>query len=151
MSRAVSLLGGLLCLGLAGASGYWASRTPAARTTRPQTGIAVEPEQHDFGMVAPDQVVTATFRVVNHGPGAVTLADPMKSCTCASAVLDRRELAPGEAATLTVHWRTAGKDGRTRDTVALQYSSAATFNQPVVVLMTLAGTVRPSPIVSTKE
>lgn len=141
MSRTASLLGGLLCLGLAVASGYWTARSMFAGPGPAASGVVVEPAEHDFGTVAQGQVATATFRIVNHGPDAVTLGELMRSCACASATLDRQELPAGETATLTVGWRTGERVGRGRNTVGIPYIRKAIPDQPVVVFATVTATV----------
>lgn len=151
MGRAGTVLSGLVCLGLSAASGYWWLQSRSATASANLTGVVVEPAEHDFGAVEQGPTLYTQFTVTNHGPGEVTLGEPMKSCACASAELDRRYLRPGESATLTVGWRTAGKVGRSRETVAIQHSGPATANQPVITLATVAGTISPPPTLGSKE
>lgn len=73
------------------------------------------------------------------------MADPMKSCSCASVTLDARTLDPGQSAKLVVAWRTGEKLGPVRDMVAVQFSTSATRGLPDIRAVQLATVVRAKP------
>jgi hypothetical protein len=118
VSRVLSSIGGLVCLGLAGAAGYVAFDTAEPLPApAPLPALVVEQPVHDFGVVGQMEAHHAEFRLVNHFPTAVDVIGVAGSCSCAEATVNPRRLEPGQAATLTVAWRTGGKRGRASDSV----------------------------------
>ncbi len=57
MSRMASLLGGVLCLGLAGASGYWSIRPTPPPPVVVEPGLVIEPATKQFGEVSSSDVL----------------------------------------------------------------------------------------------
>lgn len=65
--------------------------------------ISLDKKKHDFGVVARAAgIVTTTFVVRNTGTDTLEIGDLSTSCSCTSAKLDSRVIAPGETAVLTV-------------------------------------------------
>ncbi|HET6574589.1 MAG TPA: DUF1573 domain-containing protein [Fimbriiglobus sp.] len=121
MSRVFAILGGLCCLGVAGAAGYAALApdvAPPNADTKPY-GLIVEEPVRDLGTVGQMETLHAEFRLVNHFPTAVTVKELLKSCSCAEAQVSPERLEPGQQATLTLGWRTGGRRGRSSEVVTI--------------------------------
>lgn len=60
-------------------------------------------KEYDFGMVKQSQgTLTAEFTVVNNGSETVVIDALPASCACTQASIDKKEIAVGESATITV-------------------------------------------------
>lgn len=121
MARVLALLGGIGCLGIAGAAGYQALVSEAAPSVNPPkpTGLVVEEPMHDFGTVGQMETLRAEFKLTNHFPAAVTVKDVIKSCSCAEVAITPERLEPGQSATLMIGWRTGGRRGQSSDLVTV--------------------------------
>lgn len=83
----------------------------------------LEPEQN-LGIVGLNETRSGSFTVVNDTDQPITLGEPLKSCSCANAVLDRRELAPGEQCSLTFTIQTGSRRVPRVETIALLFTTA---------------------------
>ena len=81
----------------------------------------LESEKH-FGTVGLNEDIQGTFTVVNDSDRAITLSEPMKSCSCTSAELGTRELAAGERCTLTFAVKTGSRRVPRVETIGLVYT-----------------------------
>lgn len=60
-------------------------------------------KEYDFGVVKQSQgIVTTEFEVVNNGTETVVIDSLPASCACTQASIDKKEIAPGESATIKV-------------------------------------------------
>lgn len=121
MVRVLTLMGGLACLGIAGAAGYQAlalQEVPPAGPAK-AVGLVAEEPVHDFGNVGQMETLRAEFRLTNHFPTAVTIKDMIKGCSCADAEISSERLEPGQEATLTIGWRTGSRRGKTSEVVTV--------------------------------
>ncbi len=104
------------------AAGLWfAVSTRALPSARiPGAHISVVPLEHDFGIIRQSGgSVSAAFTVQNTGTEDIVISGTPASCSCTSAVVDRRTLKAGESAVLTVtfdpnyHFEDSGRFFRT--------------------------------------
>lgn len=67
--------------------------------------LVLSPLEYDFGTVRQsDGVVSAVFGLYNDGGEQVTITGTPASCSCTSAEVDKKTLAPGERGKLTVQF-----------------------------------------------
>lgn len=142
MGRLVSLLGGLLCLGLAGASGHWAVRGNSSKPipVKP-TGLVIEPPAKQFGEVSSSDVLWAEATIRNPFDRPITIEDVSKSCSCVESDVGSRELPAGGSTALRVGWRMAGKWGPVRETVNVRYRVG---EESFFGALTLSAVVKPN-------
>lgn len=67
--------------------------------------LAVVNREFDFGKIHQSGgIVSTTFELLNDGDENVIITDVIASCSCTSAEIDKKTLAPRERGTLTVHF-----------------------------------------------
>ncbi len=65
--------------------------------------IVIEPAEYDFGKILQSGgTVETSFVVVNKGAETMRVSDVLTSCSCTSATINKRSLAPNERAELKV-------------------------------------------------
>lgn len=102
--------------------------------------MTVEPSVVSFGAVGSADTLWAEAVVTNRFAEPLIIEDVSRLCSCVQSGVAQKELAPGEATTLTVGWRMAGKRGAARETVMLRFRvGERTELTPFV----LTATVRP--------
>lgn len=105
---------------------YWAkplAQDSSASLPAEEEVYLLEPEQQ-MGVVGLNEQISGTFTVVNNTERTVTFDEPMKSCSCASAGLERRELGPGERCALTFAIQTGSRRAPRIETVGLNYTTS---------------------------
>jgi hypothetical protein len=79
-----------------------------------QTGqIELSATEYDWGTIPNTAAVSQMFEVRNTGQGDLEILGVSTSCGCTTAEVDRRQLAPGEIAGLTVTYDPRVHDGAT--------------------------------------
>lgn len=67
--------------------------------------LVVSPAEYDFGIVKQSGgIVSAVFDLYNDGSEDVVITSTPASCSCTSASVDKKTLAPGERGNLTVQF-----------------------------------------------
>ena len=122
----------------AGSLAHWAflrraapeliARAPSASragASQPRSGtIYISEPALRFGHVGLNDTIRGSFTVVNDTDQSVSLAEPMKSCSCTAAELDRQELPPGEQCTLKFALHTGIRRVPRVETIAVTYAVA---------------------------
>lgn len=139
MSRVFLSLCGLMCLGLAGAVGYFAL-IPIKPRQAPPIALEVEPAIHEFGVAGQMETLRAEFRLVNRFPTAVDFTDLLRTCSCAHATVAPERLEPGQSATLTVEWQTGNRRGKASEVVTVY---AVGEEGPIAVQVQLTAEIEP--------
>jgi hypothetical protein len=124
MTRAASLLGGVLCLAASVGVAFGGWYRPAL-TPRVAEGLVVNPPVHDFGTVSQGDTLPAEFVVTNNYRRPVVLTELTKHCSCVQPTAAKTTLAPGESTTIQVGYRTLGKRGRVSETLGILYQVGA--------------------------
>ena len=104
---------------------FWANAAvPVAPPTPTPTSVTILEPDKNHGTVKLNESILDTFIIVNPTDRAIAFNEPMKSCTCTAAELDRRELGPGESGKLTVSIQTGSRRVPRVETVGLLYTIA---------------------------
>jgi len=67
-----------------------------------KNAVVLSPAMHDLGVVWQGETKTATLHLSNDSEGNVSVRSIEGSCKCQDIAIDKRDLRPGEAATITV-------------------------------------------------
>ena len=122
---------------------------PAADDDPPPPPLTAAEADRDLGRVAEGGPLTAAFRLVNGGGGAVDFTGATAGCSCQSVEGLPDTLAAGDAATVMVAMKTRGRVGRQRGWWELAYRDAAgadrTLRLTVTATVTAAGKLAPAP------
>ena len=103
------------------AAGADAPAPAAARAPR----IAVEPAAFDFGHLRPGHRVQRQFVVKNFGSAELEISGVSTTCGCTAALLDRKTIKPGRAATLRVTFDTRDDKGKVARSVLIESNDPA--------------------------
>ena len=105
-------------------------------------------DTHDWGKVKPkDDPLKATVKIVNEGNEMLKITDVRPGCGCTTAPLDKKELNPGETASMDITLKLGAASG------LLTKSITITSNDPnngTKVLYLKADVVRPIQILPTQ-
>lgn len=75
--------------------------------------------QHDFGEVQEGKTVEYDFSFDNSGNSTLKIGDIKTSCGCTAALINKKDLAPGEKGTLNVKLNTANRNGKMSRTITI--------------------------------
>ncbi len=84
----------------------------------PATVYLLEPEKN-LGVVGLNEEIHGSFTIVNGTSKSVVLSEPMKSCSCTNAALEKRSLAPGERCSLGYTIKTGSRRVPRVETIGL--------------------------------
>ncbi len=99
-------------VGLAVAGAVESGLYPRVAGRRSTTPLAVEPAVIALGVVGPNESHQVTATVTNTGREPARLVHTSMACSCTQVEVDKQTLAPGEAATVSLSWRTGMEAGR---------------------------------------
>lgn len=71
-------------------------------------GLALKAKQHDFGNVQYGDTVRTSVALTNTGADPITIEKLRTSCDCTKAVVDRKNIPPGESAKVEVSFDSDG-------------------------------------------
>jgi hypothetical protein len=81
--------------------------------------IQVDESEHDFGTIKAGEEIAHEFRFTNTGTADLIITDVKTSCGCTAAVTSAKTIAPGEAGSLKVTFKSAGRKGRQNKTATI--------------------------------
>ncbi len=108
----------------AGTYGYYFALPKPEGDRLPMAEIS--PATHDFGEIEFGAVVSYEFTIVNNGETDLEIRRVATSCACTSADTDKKLIAPGDSAVLTVVY----------DSAAMGRSHAAGREERIVYIRT---------------
>ncbi|MFA8434578.1 MAG: DUF1573 domain-containing protein [Marinifilaceae bacterium] len=76
-------------------------------------------EIHKFGAVSEGEILVCNFYYKNSGSEALIISDVETSCGCTAVKWDRKPLAPGKEAKISVEFNSAGRYGKQYKTVSI--------------------------------
>lgn len=106
-----------------------------AKENNEQSGAMIYlPEvQHDFGKVKEGEVVTYSFTFQNKGKLPLEIKNIQTSCGCTAAVVDQKNLNPGESSTIKVNLDTKNRQGRMTRTVTIVSNDMEQPNKVITI------------------
>lgn len=106
---------------------YWFAapvpQSPPQVTPPVRPGVYLSETQKHVGEVGVNGEIRDYFTVINDSDRTVILGEPMKSCSCTVADIERRELAPGERCRLDFAIRTGTRRGPRAESIVLMYAT----------------------------
>jgi hypothetical protein len=102
---------------------------------RGDAGLRCVPPSVDLGEIRGGPVRQHRFELVNEGTDAIEILDLPRSCGCLEPRLDRRNLRPGEKASLLVDLRTSGQPNGLRSwNLRVRYRDGSTVREELLIL-----------------
>ena len=84
------------------------AKTGGDKQTRSPRVTVVSGERYDFGEMDQAATMTHVFEIRNDGDAVLALEQLHVSCKCTSALLEKKELKPGETTRVTMKWDAKG-------------------------------------------
>ncbi len=112
---------GILMLVAAGATAF----AGTAQINKSGPRMEIEPSDHDFGGVKPNQELLHVFTVSNVGTEPLEIRRISTSCGCTAAIAKTRVLDPGESTTLEVALETRKYKGVIEKSVSVASNDPA--------------------------
>ncbi len=99
----------------------------AAQRSKNKSGprMEIEPSEHDFGGVKPNQELLHVFTVSNVGTEPLEIRRISTSCGCTAAIAKKRVLSPGESTILEVTLETRKYKGVIEKSVSVASNDPA--------------------------
>jgi hypothetical protein len=119
--RALYLVGILILV----AATATAITSTAQRNNKSGPRIEIEPSDHDFGGVKPNQELLHVFTVSNVGTEPLEIRRISTSCGCTAAIAKTRVLNPGQSTTLEVTLETRKYKGVIEKSVSVASNDPA--------------------------
>lgn len=98
----------------------------------PGPAITFEETTHDFGDIFQGDKVSYVFKFENTGDEPLIITDVRVTCGCTVPDWPRDPIAPGESASLTVKFNSAGKKGRQNKVISVVSNSVSPVNQVTI-------------------
>jgi len=76
-------------------------------------------EEHDFGRIIQDEVVSFSFKFKNVGKSDLIISSAKASCGCTVADFPKKPIAPGQESQITVTFDSKGKTGKVSKNVTI--------------------------------
>ena len=114
-----------------------------------ELGLVAVEAVHDFGELSQGDKVTFQFELVNQWDQPVKIRNIVKDCGCTKAECSRKELSPGERATLEASWDVGARRGRSQ--VRLAVIAALPDAQFDVAMLHMTANVVPDIVYDPKE
>ena len=102
-------------------------------TSQPGPSITFEESSFDFGDIHQGDKVMHVFNFENTGDAPVIISNVQTTCGCTATDWPRDPVAPGESASITVNFNSAGKMGRQNKIITIVSNSTASVNQVKIV------------------
>lgn len=83
-------------------SGSTIDQIPFSPAAEPQPGILVPEDFHDFGDIAPGDVVSYDFVIANRGDAPLTIHRAYTTCGCTTAQFTAAVIPPGKVVIVTI-------------------------------------------------
>jgi len=102
-------------------------------TSQPGPSITFEESSFDFGDIHQGDKVMHVFNFENTGDAPLIISNVQTTCGCTATDWPRDPVAPGESASITVNFNSAGKMGRQNKIITIVSNSTAAVNQVKIV------------------
>lgn len=100
---------------------------------KPAPKLRLTTNQYNFGQVPEGDKVTANIEFTNIGTAILDIREVKSSCGCTAALLDKKQLNPGEKGTLHIEFDSANRSGKLTRTVTLYSNDPVQPVQPITL------------------
>ncbi|KAA3437987.1 DUF1573 domain-containing protein [Rufibacter hautae] len=113
--------------------------TPIAAPAPTPVGpsILFEEQKFDFGEIKAGDVVEHTFKFTNNGTLPLVISNVRTTCGCTATDYPKAPVMPGETASITAKFNSAGKRGQQNKVITVE-SNAIQGNAQVMIVTTIA-------------
>ncbi|MFC6999799.1 DUF1573 domain-containing protein [Rufibacter roseus] len=111
----------------------YATDTAAVLPRVEGASILFEEQKHDFGDIKPGDVVEHTFRFVNNGTLPLVIANVRTTCGCTATNYPKEPVMPGESASITARFNSAGKRGQQNKVITVESNAVQGSTQVMIV------------------
>jgi len=95
--------------------------------------MTFEEDKHDFGDIHQGDKVEHTFTFENTGNEPLTITNVQVTCGCTATEWPRDPIAPGEEASITIMFNSAGKMGRQNKVITIVSNAVNPRNRVTIV------------------
>ncbi|WP_181306429.1 DUF1573 domain-containing protein [Rufibacter sp. XAAS-G3-1] len=99
--------------------------------------IQFEEQRFDFGDIKSGDVVEHTFKFTNNGTLPLIISNVRTTCGCTATDFPKAPVMPGETASITAKFDSAGKRGKQNKVITVE-SNAIQGNAQVMIVTTIA-------------
>ncbi|MBC3542349.1 DUF1573 domain-containing protein [Rufibacter sp. H-1] len=99
--------------------------------------IQFEEQKFDFGEIKAGDVVEHTFKFTNNGTLPLVISNVRTTCGCTATDFPKAPVMPGETASITAKFNSAGKRGQQNKVITVE-SNAVQGNAQVMIVTTIA-------------
>jgi hypothetical protein len=99
----------------------------------PGPALTFEEVSFDFGDIHQGDKVEHVFNFENTGDGPLVITNVQTTCGCTATDWPREPIAPGETASITVNFNSAGKMGRQNKIITIVSNASSAVNQIKIV------------------
>ncbi len=96
---------------------YFPPLTEEEKSIAPK--LVIDRTNHDFGRINEGNSVETTFQITNSGKKMLNIRDTRGNCGCTVSSLAKKDIGPGESASMTVKFNSSGRRGRQYKTVTI--------------------------------
>lgn len=146
--KRIFALGFFAFFGVAGAMAQASSSATATVTTvvakdsaaAPVVGPALmfEEQKFDFGEIKQGEEVQHTFKFTNNGSQPLLITNVRTTCGCTATDYPKAPVQPGETASITAKFNSAGKRGPQNKVITIESNAAQGSTQVMIVTNVVA-------------
>ncbi|GAB2537944.1 hypothetical protein GCM10027189_20570 [Rufibacter soli] len=101
--------------------------------------IQFEEQKFNFGDIKPGDVVTHTFKFTNNGTMPLVIANVKTTCGCTATDFPKAPVMPGETASITARFNSAGKRGQQNKVITVESNAQQGNTQVMIVTNIVTG------------
>jgi len=105
---------------------------------KPAPKLRLATNQFNFGMVKEGEIVKTKIDISNIGTAILDIRDVKSSCGCTAALLNKKQLNPGEKGSLAIEFDTSDRNGKLTRTVTLYSNDPVQPVQPITLYINIA-------------
>ncbi|AKQ45691.1 hypothetical protein TH63_08565 [Rufibacter radiotolerans] len=94
--------------------------------------LQFEEQKFDFGDIKPGDVVEHTFKFTNNGTLPLIIANVKTTCGCTATSFPKAPVMPGETASITARFNSAGKRGQQNKVITVESNAVQGSSQVII-------------------
>ncbi|MBA9077480.1 DUF1573 domain-containing protein [Rufibacter quisquiliarum] len=95
--------------------------------------IVFEEQKFDFGDIRQGEVVQHTFRFTNNGSQPLVISNVRTTCGCTATDYPKKPVMPGETASITARFNSAGKRGQQNKVITIDSNALQGSTQVLII------------------